>query len=62
MQAVTLGLGEGWLAEASAKQPSGRLQEPDDVASLAVFLLGDASGPMTGAVIDQEQFVIGAFG
>jgi NAD(P)-dependent dehydrogenase (short-subunit alcohol dehydrogenase family) len=62
MQAVTLGLGEKWLAEASAKQPSGRLQEPDDVARLAVFLLGDASGPMTGAIIDQEQFVIGAFG
>ena len=62
MQAVTLGLGEKWLAEASARQPSGRLQEPDDVARLAVFLLGDASGPMTGAVIDQEQFVIGAFG
>jgi NAD(P)-dependent dehydrogenase (short-subunit alcohol dehydrogenase family) len=62
MQAVTLGLGEKWLAEASARQPSGRLQEPDDVARLAIFLLGDASGPMTGAVIDQEQFVIGAFG
>ena len=62
MQAVTLGLGEKWLAEASARQPSGRLQEPDDVARLAVFLLGGASGPMTGAIIDQEQFVIGAFG
>ncbi len=62
MQAVTLGLGEGWLAEASARQPSGRLLEPDDVARLAVFLLGDASGPMTGAIVDQEQFVIGAFG
>ena len=62
MQAVTLGLGEKWLAEASARQPSGRLLKPDDVARLAIFLLGDASGPMTGAVIDQEQFVIGAFG
>ena len=62
MQAVTLGHGERWLEEASAKQPSGRLLKPDDVARLAIFLLGDASGPMTGAVIDQEQFVIGAFG
>ena len=62
MQAVTLGLGEKWLAEASARQPSGRLLDPDDVARLAIFLLGDASGPMTGSIVDQEQFVIGAFG
>ena len=62
MQAITLGHGERWLEEASAKQPSGRLLKPDDVARLAIFLLGDASGPMTGAVIDQEQFVIGTFG
>ena len=44
---------------ASAKQPFGRLLVPDDVARLALFLLGDASEPMTGAVIDQAQFVIG---
>ena len=62
MQAVTLGLGEQWLAEASARQPSGRLMTPDDIARLALFLLADAGGPMTGAVVDQEQFVIGAFG
>ena len=62
MQAVTLGLGEQWLAEASAKQPSGRLLTPDDIARLALFLLGDAGGPMTGAVVDQEQFVFGTFG
>ncbi|MDQ0391985.1 oxidoreductase [Labrys monachus] len=60
MQAVTLGLGEGWLAAAQAAQPSGRLFSPDDVARLALFLLGDASGPMTGSLIDQEQaYVIG---
>jgi NAD(P)-dependent dehydrogenase (short-subunit alcohol dehydrogenase family) len=61
MQAITLGGGEGWLAEASAKQPFGRLLQPDDVARLALFLLGAASEPMTGAVVDQAQFVIGAF-
>ncbi len=62
MQAVTLGNGERRLDEASAKQPFGRLLKPEDVARLALFLLGEASEPMTGAVIDQEQFVIGAFG
>lgn len=62
MQAVTLGLGEKWLEEASAAQPFGRLLKPEDVARLALFLLGDGSEPMTGAIVDQAQSVIGAFG
>jgi len=60
MQAVTLGWGEDWLARAAAKQPFGRLLSTEDVARLAVFLLSDASAPMTGALIDQEQWVLGA--
>ncbi|TPK73255.1 SDR family oxidoreductase [Mesorhizobium sp. B2-4-18] len=60
MQAQTLGNGPGWLDAANAAQPFGRLLKPDDIANLAVFLLSDAAGPMTGAVIDQEQSVIGA--
>ncbi|KRB23522.1 MULTISPECIES: SDR family oxidoreductase [Mesorhizobium] len=60
MQSETLGHGPGWLDAANAAQPFGRLLEPGDIASLAVFLLSDAAGPMTGAVIDQEQSVIGA--
>ncbi|MCZ8546835.1 SDR family oxidoreductase [Mesorhizobium qingshengii] len=60
MQAETLGQGPGWLDAANAAQPFGRLLIPDDIANLAVFLLSDAAGPMTGAVIDQEQSVIGA--
>lgn len=60
MQAETLGKGAGWLDEASAAQPFGRLLRPEDVANLAVFLLSDAAGPMTGALIDQEQRVMGA--
>ncbi|MEI9407991.1 SDR family oxidoreductase [Mesorhizobium salmacidum] len=60
MQAETLGNGPGWLDAANAAQPFGRLLRPDDIANLAVFLLSDAAGPMTGAVIDQEQSVIGA--
>jgi len=38
----------------------GRLLSVDDVAALAVFLLSDVAGPMTGALIDQEQRVAGA--
>jgi NAD(P)-dependent dehydrogenase (short-subunit alcohol dehydrogenase family) len=60
MQADTLGQGPGWLDAASAAQPFGRLFSVTDIANLAVFLLSDAAGPMTGALIDQEQWVIGA--
>ncbi len=59
MQAETLGHGPGWLAQAEASLPFGRLLVPLDVARLAVFLLSDASSPMTGALIDQEQSVAG---
>jgi NAD(P)-dependent dehydrogenase (short-subunit alcohol dehydrogenase family) len=50
-----------WLARAAAAQPFGRLIEPDDVARLALFLLSADSGVMTGAVIDHDQMVIGAY-
>jgi NAD(P)-dependent dehydrogenase (short-subunit alcohol dehydrogenase family) len=62
MQAVTLGKGEGWLAETAATMPFKRLINPDDVARLALFLLSDASEPMTGALIDYAQFVFGGLG
>ena len=62
MQAVTLGKGEGWLAEPAAAMPFKRLLTPDDVARLSLFLLSDASEPMTGALIDYAQFVFGGLG
>ena len=60
MQAETLGQGPGWLDAANAIQPFGRLFSVNDIANLAVFLLSDAAGPMTGTLVDQEQWVIGA--
>lgn len=60
MQAVVLGRGPGWLAEDSATMPLGRLVEAEEAARLAVFLLGDASVPMSGSVVDLEQKVAGA--
>jgi NAD(P)-dependent dehydrogenase (short-subunit alcohol dehydrogenase family) len=38
--------------------PWGRLIQPEDVARLTLFLLSDASIPMTGALIDQEQYSV----
>lgn len=59
MQSQTLGKGERWLDEAQAAQPFGRLITAADVGRLATFLLSDASMPMTGSLIDQEQWVSG---
>ena len=59
MQADILGRGPGWLAEDSAKMPLGRLITAEESARLAVFLLGEASVPMSGSVVDFEQKVAG---
>lgn len=36
--------------------PSGRLMSPENVAEAAVFWLGDESRPLSGAVIDIDQY------
>jgi NAD(P)-dependent dehydrogenase (short-subunit alcohol dehydrogenase family) len=61
MQAEVLGHGPDWLAEASGSLPLGRLVTAEETARLVVFLLGEASIPMTGAIVDLEQKVAGAF-
>lgn len=53
-------LGEEWEAKVAASQPLGRLVTPEECARLAIFLLSDASIPMSGALIDFEQKVAGA--
>ncbi|MEM8593049.1 MAG: SDR family oxidoreductase [Pseudomonadota bacterium] len=55
-----LGKGAGWLAEAGKTLPLGRHVSADDAARLALYLLSDASAPMTGVSIDLEQMVLGA--
>ncbi len=52
---------EDWLARAEAAQPMGRLISCEDVANICLFLLGTASGVMTGSVIDCDQMVMGAY-
>ncbi len=52
---------EDWLARAEATQPMGRLITTQDVANLTLFLLGPASGVMTGSLIDCDQMVMGAY-
>ena len=50
-----------WLQQAEPAQPFGRLIKPDDVSTLAVYLLSDAAQMMTGALIDFDQNVMGAY-
>lgn len=60
MQAEALGKGEGWIAAATAGLPLGRLLTAEEAARLCLFLLSDASAPMTGVAVDLEQRVTGA--
>jgi NAD(P)-dependent dehydrogenase (short-subunit alcohol dehydrogenase family) len=50
-----------WLHRAEPAQPFGRLLKPRDVAGLATYLLSDAAEMMTGALIDFDQHVMGAY-
>ncbi len=54
------GAGDDWLASAEAKAPFGRLLKVDEIAEAIAFLASDASGLMTGAVVDYDQTVPGA--
>ncbi len=53
---------DGWLVEAEARMPFGRLLKPEEVASAVVFLASEESGSMTGSIIEFDQSVIGAGG
>lgn len=55
------GAGDDWLAKAEAAQPFGMLVKPAHVAGLASYLLGPASGVMTGSIVDFDQNVAGAY-
>lgn len=60
MQSRVLGHGEDWAERAARDRPLGRLILPDDAARLALYLLSEASAPMTGVCVDLEQTVVGA--
>jgi NAD(P)-dependent dehydrogenase (short-subunit alcohol dehydrogenase family) len=54
------GKGEGWLEEAVKTRPFGRLLEPQDIAYAAAYFASDESACITGAVMDMEQYPVGA--
>jgi enoyl-[acyl-carrier-protein] reductase (NADH) len=49
------------LAKAERAQPMGQLVKPDQVAGLAAYMLSPESGVMTGALVDYDQNVVGAY-
>jgi len=55
------GLDPNWLEAAAGRQPTGRLLDPAEVARAVVFLSTDESGMMTGATINFDQSVWGAY-
>jgi NAD(P)-dependent dehydrogenase (short-subunit alcohol dehydrogenase family) len=53
--------GDGnWAAQAAKDLPLGQLIQPDELAGLVAYLLGPASGVITGSIIHYDQFVPGA--
>jgi NAD(P)-dependent dehydrogenase (short-subunit alcohol dehydrogenase family) len=49
-----------WLGKAVATRPFGRLLLPADVAAAAEYFASDASALVTGAIMDLEQYPVGA--
>lgn len=56
------GAGPDWLPKAEAAQPFGMLVKPGHVAGLVSYLLSVDAGVMTGALVDFDQNVNGAYG
>ena len=49
-----------WLADAVAIMPFGRLMTPHEIALAAAYFASDDSALITGAVLDMEQYPLGA--
>lgn len=50
-----------WLEKAAAGQPNGRLVDPGEVARACAYLASEESGLMTGATINFDQSIWGAY-
>lgn len=61
IQRAAHGATDGWLERAAVNQPMGSLGQPDQIADMVTFLLSDASGVVTGSVLDWDQIVVGAW-
>jgi NAD(P)-dependent dehydrogenase (short-subunit alcohol dehydrogenase family) len=56
------GLSEEWLRNPPrTTAPSGKLLTPDQIAAAAVYWLSDESRPITGSVLELEQYAFVGF-
>jgi NAD(P)-dependent dehydrogenase (short-subunit alcohol dehydrogenase family) len=55
------GADDDWLAKVEATQRMGQLVKPDQLAGLVGYMLSSESGVMTGALVDYDQNVAGAY-
>lgn len=56
-----MGQPDNWLELAEAEMPFKRILHPLDIAKLTAYLLSDDAEMMTGAIIDFDQHVMGAY-
>ena len=59
LQSKVLGKGPDWQQTAAQDLPLKRLVDAQEAARLVLFMLSDASVPMTGTLVDFEQRVTG---
>jgi NAD(P)-dependent dehydrogenase (short-subunit alcohol dehydrogenase family) len=53
------GMAADWPQTVPAQYaPSGRLMNPEEIATAAVYWLGDESRPVSGAVVELEQYSV----
>ena len=51
------GLADGWHRELPRTlAPAGRILKPEEIAAAAIYWLADESGPISGQVVDLEQY------
>ena len=56
---MTEGLPEGWPDQLDLEHaPTGKMTQPEEIAAHALFWLSDESRPISGSVIDLEQYPV----
>ncbi len=55
------GAGDDWAERAGKTLPMGKLVQPDELAGLVAYMLSPESGVMTGALVEYDQVVSGAY-
>lgn len=61
IQKLYHGAGDDWAEQAARRLPMGQLVQPDQLAGLVSYMLSPDSGVMTGALVDYDQVVAGAY-